>query len=399
MTPLAAELVPLPWRIRAVSPKIGTILLNRSLVRPTVATHPALISPSDFRDLVGGRRRGPAAALLRGALRAASLPYGWAVAWRNRRYDRRAAEVLQASVPVVSIGNLTVGGTGKTPMVLWLARKLRDRGVRVAILSRGYRAAEDGRNDEALEMELALPDVPHLQNADRSASALVATDELGMQLLLLDDGFQHRRLARDLDVVLLDASQPFGYDRLLPAGLLREPATGLRRADAVVLSRCEMLEAAAREAIRIRVAQIAPRAVWCEAAHRPAALVDSTGERRAVEELSGATTAAFCGIGNPAGFRHSLERLRCKIVAWRELPDHHAYDRQCVEQLAEFARTSGARIAVCTMKDLVKLRTNTLGGLPLVALAVEMELRVGEAELLNLLEPLVQRALAVELLE
>lgn len=355
-----------------------------------------MLTPTTFRDIVSGRRRGVAAALARAGFHIASIPYGWAIARRNRQFDRATREIVRPPVPAVSVGNLTVGGTGKTPMVEWISQYLRQHDVRVAILSRGYRAAADGRNDEALELELALPDVPHLQNADRAGSAAVAVEELASQLLLLDDGFQHRRLARDLDIVLLDASEPFGFDHVLPRGTLREPVAGLRRAGVVVLSRADMLDAARRAAVRSRVEKISPQAAWCEVEHRPAALLTSDGTRESLDAIKSQTIAAFCGIGNPAGFRHTLQRLGCRVAAWREFPDHHAYTREDVAAIAELARGSQASLIVCTRKDLVKLRVPTIGAAPLRAVAVELSFLAGEDALRNALQPLVERALRID---
>ncbi len=167
--------------------------------------------------------------MARGALALAEIPYAAAVDWRNRRYDC-GATVQRVGVPVVSVGNLTLGGTGKTPLVEWLARWFADRGVRVVLVSRGYGALPGQPNDEALELAQSLPQVPHLQNRDRVQAALEAIGELGAQLILLDDGFQHRRLARDLDLVLVDALEPFGFGHVFPRGTLREPLAGWRRA-------------------------------------------------------------------------------------------------------------------------------------------------------------------------
>src|SRR5262245_1460980 len=175
---------------------------------------------------------------MRLALRAASVPYGWGVRLRNRLYDRGWKRVARAPVPVVSVGNLTLGGTGKTPCVEYICRYYRSLDLRVAVLSRGY-GAEHGPNDEALVLEENLPDVPHLQGADRVALARTAVEELESEVLVLDDGLQHRRLARDLDVVLVDATAPWGHGFLFPRGLLREAAGGLRRAGVVVLTRCD----------------------------------------------------------------------------------------------------------------------------------------------------------------
>lgn len=355
-----------------------------------------MISPTKFHDIASGRRRGLASSLLRTALYCASIPYGWAVRRRNRRYDRGQGEIYRPPVPVVSVGNLTVGGTGKTPMVQWLSRRLRQQGVRVAILSRGYGAEQGGLNDEALELEIALPDVPHLQNPDRAASAQIAVEELASQILVLDDGFQHRRLARDLDVVLLDASEPFGYEHLLPRGALREPLAGLGRAHVVVLSRAGMIDERARESIRRRVESLAPRATWCEVDHRPARLNDSSGNEFPLSDLNGKRIVAFCGIGNPTGFRHTLESLGAELVAWREFPDHHDYRRADVDQLAADLRNSSAELALCTRKDLVKLRTPMIAGVPLRAVAVELQFLSGEAELNQALEPAIQQARSIQ---
>lgn len=356
-----------------------------------------MISPSAFRDLVSGRRRGLGAGIARLALGMASVPYGWAMQVRNRGYDRGKKEICRPEAPVVSVGNLTVGGTGKTPMVEWIARHLRERDLRVAILSRGYGAEQGGLNDEALELELSLPDVPHLQNPDRVASSEIAINELGSQILLLDDGFQHRRMARDLDVVLLDASEPFGFDRLLPRGTLREPVAGLQRAQVIVLSRADMIDAPARAAIRQRALAVSPVAVWCEVVHRPASLVDSSGATTPVEQLRDQPIVACCGIGNPAGFRHTLDALGCRVVGWREFPDHHDFTREDVEELAALAKDSGSRLMLCTRKDLVKLRVPSIGGLPLRAVGVELAYLNGEAAMQAALEPLIAQASALDL--
>jgi tetraacyldisaccharide 4'-kinase len=278
-------------------------------------------------------------------------------------------------------------------MVKWLARWFLERGVRVAIVSRGYGSAGGKQNDESLELSQALPDVPQVQDADRVAGARRAITEFGSQLILLDDGFQHRRLARDLDIVLLDATAPFGFDHVFPRGTLREPAIGIRRAAVVCLTRSDYLDEAGRAAIRGRVATLAPRAVWSEATHAPRRLLNSTGETQPLTALAGRRVAAFCGIGNPAAFRRALETSGCQIVSWREFPDHHLYDAKDRAELAESIAASQTELVVTTHKDLVKLPINDLGGRPLWALAVEMEILVGDDALQTALEPILRRAL------
>ncbi|HZW29293.1 MAG TPA: tetraacyldisaccharide 4'-kinase, partial [Isosphaeraceae bacterium] len=196
-----------------------------------------------YLRLIRGQTRGPAAVVARTLLSCAAAGYGAAIALRNGSFEHGWLRVHRLGVPVVSVGNLTVGGTGKTPMVEWLARWFRARRRRVVIVSRGYRG-EQGLNDEGLVLEENLPDVPHLQDRDRVRAGRVALQELEADILVLDDGFQHRRLARDLDVVLIDALEPFGLGHLLPRGLLREPVRSLRRADLVVLSRADLVDPA-----------------------------------------------------------------------------------------------------------------------------------------------------------
>ncbi len=189
-----------------------------------------------YLALISGQTPGLAAAVQRLGLYLASLFYGLGVRLRNAGYSLGWLRAQRVAAPVVSVGNLTVGGTGKTPAVEYVARYYRRQDRRVAILSRGYGSA-GGHNDEALVLFANLNDVPHLQDADRVRSAHIALEELESEVLVLDDGFQHRRLVRDLDLVLIDATNPWGHGYLLPRGLLREPIRGLRRADLVLLER------------------------------------------------------------------------------------------------------------------------------------------------------------------
>lgn len=334
-----------------------------------------VLSATEFRKVVSGERQDLPAKLLRTMFGLATVPYRIGVGWRNRQFDRGSRPIEQVGVPVVSVGNLTVGGTGKTPMVEWLARWFRDRGIRVCLISRGYGAEAGGRNDEALELEQKLPDVPHLQNPDRVAAAQTAIEEFESELILLDDAFQHRRIHRDLDIVLIDALEPFGYGRLLPRGLLREPISSLARADVVVLSRSDAVDSDRRAAICEQAKRHAPQAIWIEVSHRPIALLASTGKSKAIESLHGKRVAAFCGIGNPAGFRHSLEQCGFKVVAFREFPDHHAYTSDEITQLA--GEASGADAVLCTHKDLVKVAISEIEGIPVWALQIGLSIDAG----------------------
>lgn len=341
------------------------------------ARNDSLFSQQGFHDLVSGRRRGVSDYLLRGALRVVEFPYTWAVESRNRGFETGQRESHYVDVPVVSVGNITMGGTGKTPMVAWLARWFRQHEIRVTLVSRGYKGRAGQPNDEALELEQQLPDVPHLQNADRVAAARLAIEESDCQLIVLDDGFQHRRLGRDLDIVLLDALDPFGCDHVFPRGTLREPLDNLRRADVIVLSRARLVSRERREEIRDRVEQIAGDVAWVEIAHRPLHLLSAQGETQPVDSLVGQRVAAFCGIGNPSGFRAGLESCGYDLAAFHPFADHHDYRRDDIEWLDRWASENEADALVCTHKDLVKVGVGHIGSRPLWALSIGVEILSG----------------------
>lgn len=332
-----------------------------------------------FLVIVRGERRGPLAAAARFGLRVASLPYGVGVRVRNGLFDRGWKKTHAAAVPVVSVGNLTLGGTGKTPCVEYVAGYFRDAGLRAAILSRGY-GADAGPNDEAMVLEENLPDVPHLQGADRVALAATAVDELESEILVLDDGFQHRRLARDLDVVLIDATHPPTRDHLFPRGTLREPAGGLRRAGAVVLTRCDQVEPDAIAGVRRWLETRFPGKPVAETEHRPAGLVGGD-EPEDVATAAGRPVAAFCGIGNPSAFRRTLEGLGAAPTSFRTFPDHHPYSRADVDDLRRWAgELPPDALVLTTQKDWVKLRLADLAGRPLRAVRVGLAFRSGRED-------------------
>lgn len=355
------------------------------------------INPAQFEDLVSGRSRGLKASSIRIGLRGLSWFYRLGVGFRNRSFNRNPDRTHQASVPVISIGNITTGGTGKTPMVEWVCRYIRSKGKRVAILSRGYGAERDSVNDEALQLEHLLPDVPHLQDPNRSQIADIAVKELESEVLVLDDGFQHRKLRRDLDVVLIDATNPFGYGCLLPRGLLREPLSGLKRASLIVLTRIDQVDSEQLDSIRNRIRKYARRQPIVSTIHRPASLRNHSGDITPIETNSGKNnsfqnlkTAAFCGIGNPHSFRRTLEQLDVKLVDFRSFPDHCRYDKETMGELTEWLKSIPAEERpeqlLCTHKDLVKIRTNSLLGIPLRAVCIELEILEGEFELQTLLD-------------
>ena len=352
------------------------------------------IDADTFLRLIRGQAHGPAASLARLGLGLCSAVYGVGAAARNMAYDQGLKRSRRAAVPVVSVGNITLGGTGKTPMVEWIARWYRRRGVRVTLISRGYGRA-GGINDEGQVLEVNLPDVPHLQDPDRVKLASIATIELDAELIILDDGFQHRRLARDLDLVMLDALDPFGLGKLFPRGLLREPIRSLRRASAVVLSRADLLEPSQREMIRRRVLCSAPALPFIEARHASIDLIDGEGLTYPLDDLAGKEVAAFCGIGNPEGFRRTIVPLCRRVIELKVFPDHHPYCAGDVRSLTDWAGKTAANLALTTQKDLVKLRTATLGRVPLRALRIGLEIMDGLEALERILEPLAPVRVAV----
>ena len=333
-----------------------------------------------YRELVSGHWKGPLANSLRGGLSVLEHPYRWIVEHRNLRFDQEHVDSHRVAAPVISVGNLTVGGTGKTPFVAWLARWLMYRGTPVTIISRGYGSASGRPNDEAFELAAELPSVPHLQNRDRIAAAEEALRTNPKQVLILDDAFQHRRLARDVDIVLLDALCPFGYERLLPRGLLREPLAGLARAQVIALSRSDAIDAPRREQIRDQALQIAPHAQWLDLAHRPRRFIATNREVLPLAALRGQSVAAFCGIGNPHAFRLTLASLGIDVTVWHELPDHCAYDDRTISRLERWLESTPVAHVLCTRKDLVKIPQLTLGGKRLWALEIGLEILRGSDE-------------------
>lgn len=329
--------------------------------------------------------------VLRGVLRVAEIFYAAVIRWRNRRYDCGAAVAQRVGATVVSVGNLTLGGTGKTPLVQWIAEWFQDHDIRVAVVSRGYGAAEPGmENDEARQLRWLLPDVPHVANPDRVTAAEEAVRSFNSQVIVLDDAFQHRRIARDLDIVLLDALEPFGFNHVFPRGTLREPIDGLCRANLVILSRADLLNPIQRAEIWRTVQRYAPTAGHAEAIHSPRELIAADGQEMPLESVRGQSVAAFCGVGNPAGFRHTLETCGFQVAGFREFPDHHSYTPKDVDLLAKWSHELGVSAVLCTCKDLVKLQAERIGGRSLWGVRIEMEFLSGQDVLESQLQALVK---------
>lgn len=308
---------------------------------------------SAYLGWVEGDARGGFAPILRASLTAMSAT--WLAAVKARQYLYRAGALRRVRLPgrVVSVGNLTLGGTGKTPMVEWIARWLLDRDVPTAVLTRGYGAPRGGAPDDEAPTDLAAPGrFWRLAGANRVASGRRAFAELGARVALLDDGFQHLRLARDLDVVLVDATRPFGNGHLFPRGTLREPVHALGRADLVVLTHADLVPEAERAGLRARLADLAGSAPVLAATHRPIGLRALDGrELGGCDRLAGQRVFACSGIGNPVAFTRMLERLGAVVAGAAAFPDHHAYTAEDIASVAAEARRTGADVVAMTEKD------------------------------------------------
>ena len=341
--------------------------------------------------------RVPRSALARTALSPVSALYGLLTDARNRLYDGRWLRITRLPVPVVSIGNITVGGTGKTPIVIHLAKRLLEAGIRPLVLSRGYgsdgagtRIVSDGLTvlldaarggDEPVLIARSLPGVPVVVDPDRVRGGLAAASRFNPGIVLLDDGYQHRRLARDLDIVLLDAVEPFGHYSVLPSGLLREPFTGLARAGIFIVTHAPESEPLGTLTAVVR--RYNPSAPIVRAWHVPDALVpigpagDAPEPVAGLAGLRGAPVYAFCGIANPQGFLTTIRELGARLVGARAFGDHHPYTPGEIAALARDAAEAGAAFVLTTEKDAARLSAPP-GDLPFVALRIRMRIEPEE---------------------
>lgn len=338
-------------------------------------------------------------AALAPVLRPAAWLYGLATAWRNGRYATGAQPAEQLAHPVLAVGNLTVGGTGKTPVVAHLAAELQRRGWRPAILSRGYRrqgergeavaVVSDGTTirlgpadagDEPVLLARHLPGVPVLCHRRRSVAGRWAEANLSVNLFILDDGFQHRALGRNCNLLLLDGAQPLGNGRLLPAGPLREHPRGMRRADLILLTRC----AAPTDALPPDAARHAAGVPVFSSEFVPAGLVEGDGRNAGVlDALRGRRVAAFCGLARPETFFGMLESAGIALVARLAFADHQTYDTAACERVAAACRRDAPDVLLTTEKDFVKLPP---GPWPCPLRAVSIAVRVHQPGWLDAVE-------------
>ncbi len=339
-------------------------------------------------------RRGIVPAVLRGFLGGCAGLYDVgleAYLGAERLGLRRRRERLP--VPVISIGNLTVGGTGKTPMTQWLCRGLTAQGRRVAVLSRGHGgtgvdvrvvsdtagalyAMPEEAGDEPVLLARTLTGVPVLTGKDRRQSGREALRRFALDALVLDDGFQYWQIARDLDIVLLDARRPFDNGYPLPRGLLREPKRHLARAGMVVVTRADAVSEAAREELRGQIADLAPGAEVFFARHCPVGVASVDGfaeEPLPLSWLCGKSVVALAGIAQPQSFYETLTSSGANVVRELTYSDHARYAAADVDAAQRAVQESGAAVLIMTEKDAVKWPPQGLDACPVYALRIAMQ--------------------------
>ena len=304
------------------------------------------------RRIISGSS-GVITAPIRGVLFGLELIYGVGVRARNRYYDRLAAPT-KIGVPVISVGNITTGGTGKTPFVIELIQRLDILGRSPAVVSRGYGSEGGAPNDETRLLGRHCPATPCVDDPDRIRGCETAHRRYGADVIVLDDAFQHRRIARDLDIVLIDATVPFGYGHLLPRGLLREPLRGLTRADVVVVTRCNHVSATALARIDDSLRSAAPGATLLHCDHSVIGFERTDGSPIADSPV-GRRAIVFAGIGNPQAFVETVKMAGVDVVGTRFWRDHHRYRRSDIDALLTGRGFAPHDIMVTTEKDAVKL--------------------------------------------
>lgn len=309
-----------------------------------------------------------------------SLLYGAVIKTRNALYDKCVFKSFSLGAPVVSVGNITVGGTGKTPLVAFIAELLLENGEKVCILSRGYGRKDAHKRVLVSDGEKILTDAKRagdepfelarkllgkaivVADKNRISAGVWAREQFGATAFVLDDAFQHRRVRRDLDVVTIDATDPFGNGKLLPAGILREPVKNLERADAVVITRANLCEEKRIADLKFEISKINNRCKIFVSENKISELVKleefSANAQRAKdkEQKTKDKVLAFCALGNPENFFEQLRRENFDLVGTQKFPDHHFFAPKDVEKLEKIARQISAEILLTTAKDAVKLK-------------------------------------------
>ncbi len=347
--------------------------------------------PALFNRLFRTPEEGKIRKILLAPLGFFSFLYGRMMDTRAWLYRKGFYRSHSLACQVVSVGNITLGGTGKTPFVALLAGWMRDRGLTPAVLSRGYKGrfsgpygiVSDGKRvlldaiqagDEPYFLAEKLKGVPVIVGSERRVTGRIAVEHFHANVVILDDGFQHLSLKRNLNFLLIDASCPFGNGKVFPRGPLREPMGQIGRADALILTKVE-----GDGNIQILNRKLADRGVGIpvfRTEYRPYGIrALNGGEILPLENLQGKKVLAFSGIAQPESFRRTLRGLNCQIVEWETFPDHYQYRQEDVNGLQDRAFRAGAEVLVTTEKDMVRIKSFSSGPVPVWALCVNHAFR------------------------
>jgi tetraacyldisaccharide 4'-kinase len=346
-----------------------------------------------WRKLVASQNPPLVYKIVRWALLVPSFFYRIVVVFRNRLYDMSVLKTVKVPAAVISIGNITTGGTGKTPLVAWLCNHYTAKGISTAVLTRGYKSKDSVFADEPAMLAKASPDAKVIVNPDRIAGAQRAISEYNAKLLIMDDGFQHRKLARDIDIVAVDATEPFGYEKILPAGLLREPLDSLKRANAVVITRSNQNSPEKISEIKDRISQINSDIVFASAVHKPLGIKLIKDDQMQLKELIGKKIYAFCGIGNPASFFQTLSDMALNIVGTKVYNDHHMYTDADIAAIYEDASYKQAQLVLTTHKDWIKTALLSIDKfeIPFAALLIELQFISGQENIIALVDKAIEK--------
>jgi 3-deoxy-D-manno-octulosonic-acid transferase len=334
-----------------------------------------------------------------------SVFYGLGYHFKVFLYQSGMVKPKKLNAKVISIGNITLGGTGKTPLVIYLSQKLKEKKLKVAILTRGYKRKKRGSvelvgenknkipwaevGDEPYLLTARLHDIPVIVSKDRRSSGAYAERKYQAEVLVLDDGFQHWKLSRDLDLMVIDATNPFGNSKLFPAGILREPLSSLRRADIFVLNKADQV---LNKENLIRVIR---------AYNQDAPIIESVYEINSIEgwpdhslieekTWEAKKSLAFSGIGNPVSFEESLKRLKIEVLKHYGFPDHFFYQKKDILNLEKEASKLGADFMITTEKDSVRIPMMNELKIPIYVFKIDLVITKGEEVFWKKIEQIIQ---------
>ena len=366
-----------------------------------------------IEKIIAGSKKGVLAAVIRFILFLISIIYSQLAKLRSILYKNNILKKKEADVPVISIGNITTGGTGKTPFTAFLADELKNK-YKIAVISRGYGASKDVEEpflikdeselyadaaqagDELFMLARNNDDLIFIRSANRYQGTKLA-EEKGADLILLDDGFQHYQLKRNADILLLDAENPFSNSRVLPAGLLREPFTALKRADVFLLTRTENIEFSKIQEIKKSLKTLSPghRGVFNAETELQNCISVAGRKKEDIDFLKEKKVFAFSGIGSPEAFEKSIESAGAKVVSYKIFKDHYNYQKEDLLTLLDQYSASQADLILTTEKDAVKLFdfADMIGDLPFYYLSISLQIE-GKEKLLEIIKEKIEKGRA-----